>query len=389
MIGMSENGGKDKDITTLNEDAGHYRRYRKLVELNSEKKPAEEIFRVYRSIGGGDGYEKDLKTRLANVITPKELMDYEQDHKGKAAEPHVKLLDMLNSIPEGTDPKEVAKKYHEMAQTVGGGLSGMIVAKLHDYGADFKSDFEKEKNTEELLTPERIMEYEQIRVTEKGAKHDDRIKELDTDEMTDDNILEAYRKMGAGKSFFKKNSDAIKSEAEKLNNNVMSYDEIINYETGRMNNYEKLLKAAQEPVQNMLDVKVGLQEQLAVMNDYKKVVEEYLGKGNKVFENEDNLSKFSKETVGETAQNKVAKSDVVVEAEENVKADDIKDNIEKLEEGLENDGEGGGAEELIDIRQFLKEQNEAAPATEHEPESGESEKITWQEYLKEQSASGE
>jgi hypothetical protein len=272
-----------------------------------------------------------------------------------------------------------------MAQTVGGGLSGKIVAKLHDHGADFKSDFEKETNTEQLLTPERIMQYEQIRANEIGIKHEERIKELDSDKITDENILEAYEKLGGGKRFFKKNSDAIKSEAEKLNNNIMGYDEIIEHETSRRNAYEKLLNDTQKPIDELRKVQVDLNDQINVMDGYEKLLTGYIGKGKDVFNSDESLLKFKDEVAGDTAQEKVNKSEDVVEAgkKEEEAGNKLKNDIIELDKVVNSD------EEQIDLRQFLKEQNEAAPATEHEPESGESEKITWQEYLKEQSASGE
>jgi hypothetical protein len=277
------------------------------MDMKTEGKSAEEIFDKYRNIGGGNGYEKDLRKRLDTEITPKELLDYEESHNGKNAVAHAVLKKMLDTLPEGTKAKEAAVKYHELAQKVEGGIfkkkfrSGLALV-----GVDASTNITDAFVPEDFLTPDVIMNYELERKDELGAKHKSRLERLSKEDVTEENVYDIYQsELQAGNRFFSVYSTQV-NEQEAINNYTMwDYDKIIDYENSRKDYYQGMLDSVNEPITKVEKIIAEMEEQNNQLAEYKKLMAEYSGGDGvkKAFQSKEKFDEFTSKSVGDNAVN--------------------------------------------------------------------------------------
>lgn len=283
----------ENNIAELKESAtmGHYGRYVAIDNMKKLKKLPQEIFAKYRSMGGGDGYEDDLYKRRYEVIAPKELIDHESTWKGKDAQKHIKRLEKLNEWKENKN-ENVASDYHKMVLE-DGTLVDKIISKIKN-----KTGFEKSLNPETVLTPQVIMEYEIERENELAQKHENRINELEN--ANEEDILQKYYDLGGGKRFFRTNSEAVKEQQVKNNENIWGYEQIIKYEEERKKHYEELLANINKPLVDIEEVKKGIETQKNQLEEYQNMIDS--DKMAEAFKNRGKFNEFTKATVGENAQ---------------------------------------------------------------------------------------
>lgn len=283
----------ENNIAELKESAaaGHYGRYVALDNMVKLKKSPQEIFAKYRSMRGGDGYEDDLYKRRYEVIAPEELIAHESTWKGKGAQNHIKRLEKLNEWKESKN-ENAASDYHKMVLE-DGTLVDRIISKVKN-----KTGFEKDLNPETVLTPQVIMEYEIERENELAQKHENRITELEN--TNEEDILQKYYDLGGGKRFFRTNSEAVKEQQAKNNENIWGYDQIVKYEEDRKKHYEELLANINKPLADIEEVKKGIETQKTQLEEYQIMIDP--GKVAESFKNRSKFNEFTKATIGENAQ---------------------------------------------------------------------------------------
>lgn len=283
----------ENNIAELKESAaaGHYGRYVALDNMVKLKKSPQEIFAKYRSMRGGDGYEDDLYKRRYEVIAPEELIAHESTWKGKGAQNHIKRLEKLNEWKESKN-ENAASDYHKMVLE-DGTLVDRIISKVKN-----KTGFEKDLNPETVLTPQVIMEYEIERENELAQKHENRITELEN--TNEEDILQKYYDLGGGKRFFRTNSEAVKEQQAKNNENIWGYEQIVKYEEDRKKHYEELLANINKPLADIEEVKKGIETQKTQLEEYQIMIDP--GKVAESFKNRSKFNEFTKATIGENAQ---------------------------------------------------------------------------------------
>jgi hypothetical protein len=336
MVGIRD---KSKNPEIAKADIGHYVRYRTILDMYNEKKPKEEIFKAYRQLGGGDGYEKYLRGKKEEVVTPDEIIHYEKNHVSNEGRYHEYLLKQLNELDSNTSDKDAVDFYVKQARLSDVTLFEKLKSKIAAIGIDFDTEFQKEIKPEDYLTPEVIMQYEEAAYKSKAAKHQYRIDILSKEDVTDENVYATYTEtLGGGKGFFKnsKNSELLEKEQNETVRYYMTYNEIMKYENKRKEAYKKTMDAANAPLKDLFDVRNELQAQMLKLDSYKKQIVEYTAKPvGDVFKDAGSIEKFEEETMGSDAVNVLAESEDALNDSDSVKLEALMDEIVKCQEELE------------------------------------------------------
>lgn len=130
-----------------------------------------EIVELYLSLGGGKGYVEHLLKgqHFLDVVTPEEILRYEQTYGGKKGEQHRKRLEMLQGLSETMSEEQVYEAYQ--ASVLENHAVKRFVGKV---GISQSVGFDETVKAEEVITPQMIFDYENRRLAQLTEKHRER-----------------------------------------------------------------------------------------------------------------------------------------------------------------------------------------------------------------------
>ena len=156
-----------------------------------------------------------------------------------------------------------------MAMSDGESTKDKINNVISQIYSGYSTGYDNSLNAESVLTPQMIMDYENDQKAEISRKHDERIKLLENQEISDDELWEKYQQMGGGKRFAKVNKDEISQESEAVEQNFYNYDNIIAYEKRRVDHYTTIRNSINEPIEEMRKKGEELQKKMEELEGIK------------------------------------------------------------------------------------------------------------------------
>lgn len=326
-----EGGAELEEREKKAKEGGHYERYMALRAKLESGASDQEIVAFYLELGGGKGYVKSLMKgdHFLDVVTPDEILNYEQTRNGKKGERHAKRLEMLAGLDDAMSDEDVYKKYQESV--------------LEDHGAkEFASrvgltqhlGFDATVLAEEVVTPQMIFDYEKQRLTQLTEKHTSRIERLSSEEVTAENALSVYQAEGGGKGFFGANKEQIKEKSLEIGDSH-DYQDILDYEQARIEYYQNIMDEINEPLKRIADAQNQLQEQMDVMKADQMKLQKYLGTSGtaEVFSSRSAFETFTEEATGAQVQGRVDNGEAQVEALVRT-AEDARQEAEQIKERM-------------------------------------------------------
>lgn len=300
-----EGGAALEEKKKKEKEGGHYDRYMALKAKLDSGVPDKDIVEYYLSIGGGGGYVKSpMKGRhFLDVVTPEEILGYEQTRNGRKGEHHAKRLEMLAGLDDGLSDEEVYKKYHASALEDSGGKKFAERVGLRQH-----SGFDATIKPEDVVTPQMIFDYEKKRVTELTDKHTTRVERLDSEDVTAENVLSVYRDAGGGRGFFGANREQLRAKTAEIGDSH-NFQNILDYEQVRIEYYQKIMDEINEPLRRIEEAQAQLRRQIEEAQLEQRQIEKYLGASGKqaVFSSRTAFETFTEETTGAEIQDNVDK----------------------------------------------------------------------------------
>ena len=300
-----EGGAVLEEKKKKEKEGGHYDRYMALKAKLESGVPDKEIVEYYLSIGGGGGYVKSLMKgrHFLDVVTPEEILGYEQTRNGRKGEHHAKRLEMLAGLDDGLSDEEVYKKYHASALEDSGGKKF-----AERVGLRQRSGFDTTIKPEDVVTPQMIFDYEKKRVTELTDKHTTRVERLGSEDVTAENALSVYREAGGSRGFFDANKKQLKAKTAEIGDSH-NFQNILDYEQVRIDYYQKIMDEINEPLRRIEEAQDQLRRQIEQAQQEQRQIEKYLGASGKqaVFSSRTAFETFTEETTGAEVQDNVDK----------------------------------------------------------------------------------
>lgn len=326
-----EGGAEVEEKEKKAKEGGHYERYTALKAKLESGASDQEMISFYLEIGGGKGYVKSLMKgdHFLDVVTPEEILGYEQTRNGKQGERHAKRLEMLAGLDDAMSDEDVYKKYQESV--------------LEDHGAkEFASKvgmtqhlgFDGTVLAEEVVTPQMIFDYEKQRLTQLTQKHTLRIERLSSEDVTAENALSVYQAEGGGEGFFGANKEQIKEKTSEIGSSH-DYQDILDYEQARIAYYQNIMDEINEPLKRIEDAQNQLQEQMDVMKAEQMKLQKYLSASasTEVFSSRSAFETFTEETTGSQVQSNVDNGEAQVDALVKT-AEDAQQEAEQIRERM-------------------------------------------------------
>lgn len=262
---------------------GHLERLERLEYVKKAGATKEQIKAEYAILGGGTGFKRNLQENKDIFLTPKKLLEFEEkkiQEKGEKHEKRIKMLEELQDI----DSKEVKKKYDierlrekTKGKSIESKLTEDVSSGMLAIGLRKKGRFEKdlEKNIQEYIEPEQIMQYEQKRSQQLQQKHKDRLemlKQMAEQKTTEEEIRNEYKKKG-GNGFEKAHKNEINErKKQKIESDEMKgVTDIKAYETSRETYYNDRMEQLKKPI---LRIEEGIQKIERYEKDCEKVLKE-------------------------------------------------------------------------------------------------------------------
>lgn len=278
---------KDEANGTLLAKGGHYQRLLSLMDWKDQEfKPGEtkeehekEMIRRYQEeLYGGGGYEEFLEENKYQLVTPEDILNYEAEKVREKGKKHFDRIDYIKTIKEAELSPEQMSEYLNMAMSDGESTKDRFNNVVSRIFPRYRTGYDKSLKAESVLTPQMIMEYENDQKAEISRKHDERIKLLENQEISDDELWEKYLQMNGGKRFARVNKDEISQESEVVKQNFYNYDNIIAYEKRRVDHYTTIRNSINEPIEKMRKKGEELQKKMeeleAIKNELNQVTPE-------------------------------------------------------------------------------------------------------------------
>lgn len=330
----SEGGTALKEKRKEERKGGHYDRYTALEAKLKSGAPDADMVQLYLSMGGGRGYVNSLLqgNLFLDVVTPEEIMRYEQVHNGKKGEIHNKRLEMLQGLDSNTKDEDVYEAYRQSV------LEGHLVKQFADrIGIRQKIGFDETVKAEEIVTPQMIMNYEASRVAELTAKHREREESLRGENVTDESALSVYMEKGGGKGFFKANEENLMRKEEEIGASH-NFEDILEYEQKRRDFYQKIKDELNEPLRRAAEAEKELKEQMEEMKKDQMKLQKYLGGAGvrEAFASPAAFREFTDVSSGERVQDNVEKGQARVESIE-AEAEAAQQKAKQLHERIANE----------------------------------------------------
>ena len=226
-------------------------------------------------------------------------MEYEKGRVDTIGEKHKNRMKLIaDGEAQNKNFEQIMKEYREQAQTDGVSFKDRLKATLHNMGlSDGSVGYDDSLNADELLTPQKILDYEKRASDKEAADHENRLKELQ--ESTDENAWEKYKELGGGKGFLRSvERELLSSEERKFHDKKWGFAEIHEYEKGRLKYYQGLQKRAAEPKTKLENMIAELDTQIQESQKAADGIKKYLGKKGMqtVFVNSEGFQTFVSES---------------------------------------------------------------------------------------------
>lgn len=283
---------------------GHYERLNKLKAKLDGNAPDREIAELYIQLGGGAGYTKWLMSndRFLESVTPQEILDYEQNWSGQKGKKHDDRLEKLKESGSGLSDEAFYNKYREMVLEESAGKN------LLDKVIGYETGFDESVKAEDVLTPQILLKHEKKVRDEAVKKHNDRLKRLREDDVTDENALEIYRQAGGGRGFFDHESVDL-GRTQSVMGASADFQNILAYEKERLENYEKAREELVRPLEKIKESRTKLRQQLKQAKidifDVEEMWDKFHVPGNQAYKSNDGF----RELVDGTGPDIKAKAD--------------------------------------------------------------------------------
>ncbi|MDE6516484.1 MAG: hypothetical protein K2L18_01355, partial [Acetatifactor sp.] len=294
----SEGGEKLEEKRKQEKEGGHYDRYEALNAMLEKGESDQKIVEYYLNIGSGGGYVDSLRKgdHFLDVVTPDEILHYEQTRNGKNGEAHARRQKMLKSLDDDMSNEAVYAKYHEEVLK-----DNSVKQFLDKMGIKQNIKFDGTIDPEYVLTPQMIYDYEIKRVAQLTEKHTTRIEKLK--EADEENAYTVYRENGGEKGFMRAHKDQLKEKVSEIGDSH-SYQNILDYDKKRSEFYQKILEEINEPLKRIEDAQKQLEKQITEAQENQQAIQKYLDPSGKnaAFSSSSAFEQFAEETSGTNAQ---------------------------------------------------------------------------------------
>ena len=309
---------KNGDEGYLQAKGGHYQRLLSMMEwrdqeLNKGETPEEhekELIRRYKEeLNAGGGYESFLEENKYEMVTYDDIIKYEEGKIREKGGKHQDRIEYIKNLGNNLTYEQMLK-YRNMAMSDGESTKDKINNVVSQIYSGYSTGYDNSLKAEEVLTPQMILEYEERQKAEIRQKHDERIRLLENQEISDDELWEKYQQMGGGKRFAKVNKAEISQESEEVTQNFYNYDNITAYEERRLQHYNTIKKSIDEPINKMQGKAAELQKKMeelqGIQDKINQVTPETFFLGNNALDKPvsdlGQKSTESKDIVGSTEQ---------------------------------------------------------------------------------------
>ena len=254
----------------LQAKGGHYQRLLSMMEwrdqeLNEGETPEEhekELIRRYKEeLNAGGGYESFLEENKYEMVTYDDIIKYEEGKIREKGGKHQDRIEYIKNLGNNLTYEQMLK-YRNMAMSDGESTKDKINNVVSQVYSGYSTGYDNSLKAEEVLTPQMILEYEERQKAEIRQKHDERIRLLEDQEISDDELWEKYQQMGGGKRFAKVNKAEISQESEEVTQNFYNYDNITAYEERRLQHYNTIKNSIDEPINKMQGKAAELQKKM-------------------------------------------------------------------------------------------------------------------------------
>lgn len=330
----SEGGEGVEERRKKEKEGGHYDRYMALKAKWEAGASDAEIVELYLSMGGGNGYVEHLLKgqHFLDVVTPEEILRYEQTYKGKKGEQHRKRLEMLQGLDDTMSEEQVYEAYqasvlenHAMKQFAGKiGISQSLA-------------FDETVKAEEIITPQMIFDYENRRLAQLTEKHREREGRLSGEDVTDENALAIYQSMGGGKGFFNENEEELEAKKEEIGGSH-DFEDILEYEQVRSRFYQEIQDEINEPLERIAAARAQLQKQLEEARADQLKIQKYLGESGakEAFTGPGAFRAFADASSGAEVQNNAAQAEASMERV-TAEVEAAQQTVRQIQERIQNE----------------------------------------------------
>lgn len=301
---LKKNGEEEVEKKKELAKGGHYDRYNTLKEKLDGGASDREITELYIKLSnGGAGYVEFLmEDKLVfDVVTPKEILDYEENCSGKKGEKHDDRLEKLKELGETLSDEEFYDKYRKMV------LEESVGREILDHVAGVKIGFDDWVKAEDVLTPQILLKHEEQSRAEALRKHTDRLEMLRKDDVTDENALQKYKEAGGEKGFFDAKTVALGWTMTEMGSSA-DFQNILDYEDKRRKNYENALKELKKPLEKLEQEKQKLKEKLKQakidIDDAETLLAAYTDQNNPAYESKEKFGELVDVATGPESQKK-------------------------------------------------------------------------------------
>lgn len=298
----SEGGKEVEEKRKKEKEGGHYDRYMALKEKLDNNESDEKIVEFYLSIGGGGGYVDSLRKgeHFLDVVTPQEILNYEEKRNGKFGEAHARRLKMLEDLDGSMSNEAVYAKYREEVLK-----DNSVKQFLDKVGIKQNIGFAGTIKPEDVLTPQMIVDYEVKRMAQVTEKHTTRIEKLK--EADEKNAFAVYKEAGGEKGFMRANRRQLQDKVAETGDSH-SFQNILDYDKMRSEYYQKILDEIDEPLKRIDDAQKQLEKQISEAQESQKMIRKYLNASGKkeAFSDPASFKEMAEQTTGESVQNNVA-----------------------------------------------------------------------------------
>jgi len=279
--------GANEEIVKRFESEGHFGRWQRLVELRDDSeykamKPEEQkrrLLSLYRDeLLGGNGLQKALESDYKHIMTPRVILEYEKERVDQISYRRNKRLDTLNGKVLGDDLSD----YATLAKQDGEGIGETFRWLWGKITGNYKIDFDKNVNPDEILTPANILDYEHKKMDGNTKKHRQRRVMLENAVgLSDKEVFEMYKNMGGGAGFL--NSKAAEITAaeqrifkDKYANGQYSLEVIQGFEASKLDESKRRLNEGTSLKQELNKQLTMLKKLQKNLNEEFKRIDEWL-----------------------------------------------------------------------------------------------------------------
>lgn len=247
-----------------------YSLYQELIAESAEEMSDEHRMRL---INNHEKIAKILFKSRAQFVTPKQLFQYEEDRMNEKSKNHVELLAYLNDcVAKNMEYSDVIEGYRERVRgqrSIYENLAVLLNLTSDNtaFDADLKKKYKKDANVRKSLTMGGIKSYEEKRVQDISSPFNQRIAYLNNSKGENFSSTGELGKMNT--QFFNKHNKEIKAKKEEIVSAYYSYQKILDYESQRVDFYQKKKDRASNIVVELTNQQVAIDQSIKKVEGYK------------------------------------------------------------------------------------------------------------------------